>query len=132
MITVLKCEVGKEIQTIEIERGLKNMQKEVGGYIEQFSPFEDDVVLIVNEEGKLQGLPLNRAVYDEYSGEVIDVIAGDFLIVYAPRDGDDYENMPEHLVEKYSEKFKHPEEFYKIGGKIVAFPIQENREHDAR
>ena len=46
---------------IEIESGLDALQRAVGGYIEAVYPYEDPVALIVNEEGKLNGLPLNRS-----------------------------------------------------------------------
>ncbi len=36
------------------------LQKTVGGYIEAVSPAEGDWVLYCNEEGKLQGLPVNN------------------------------------------------------------------------
>ncbi len=39
---------------------LADLQKTVGGYIEAVSPAEGDWVLYCNEEGKLQGLPVNR------------------------------------------------------------------------
>ena len=34
-------------------------------YIEAIYPYEDPVALVCNEEGKLEGLPLNRALRDE-------------------------------------------------------------------
>ena len=37
------------------------LQKAVGGDIEVTYPFEDEVGIVLNEEGKLIGLPLNRA-----------------------------------------------------------------------
>ena len=47
----------------EIEGGLESMQAVVGGYIQAIYPFEDDeLALICNEEGKLLGLPFNRAL----------------------------------------------------------------------
>ena len=33
----------------------------------------------MNEEGKLDGLPLNRALRDD-NGEIYDVVAGSFLV----------------------------------------------------
>ena len=39
------------------------MQAVVGGNIEALYPFEEAVSIICNEEGKINGLPLNRAVY---------------------------------------------------------------------
>ena len=59
-IAVLIVEPGKEPYVKEIASGL-----EVGGYIEAIYPYEDPVALVCNEEGKLEGLPLNRALRDE-------------------------------------------------------------------
>ena len=49
----------------EIDSGLESLQHEVGGYIEAIYPYEAPVALVCNEEGKLEGLPLNRALRDE-------------------------------------------------------------------
>ena len=51
--------------TANIKGDLRSMQELVGGYIEEYMPFDDEVAIIVNEEGKLNGLPPNRAIYAE-------------------------------------------------------------------
>lgn len=62
----------------ELEDSLGAMQRCVGGTIETiYEPGGRDAALICNDEGKLLGLPLNRALRDE-SGEIYDVIAGTF------------------------------------------------------
>ena len=33
------------------------MQEVVGGDIEEYMPYDDDVAIICNEEGKMRGLP---------------------------------------------------------------------------
>lgn len=38
------------------------------------------MALICNEEGKLMGLPLNRALFDD-DGHIYDIVSGNFLIV---------------------------------------------------
>lgn len=43
----------------EIENTLEAFQEIVGGYIETFT-FSQDVTLIINEDGRLLGLPVNR------------------------------------------------------------------------
>lgn len=53
------------------------MQAMVGGDIEVTYPFEDEVAIILNESGKINGLPLNRAIYTE-DGDMQDIYAGDF------------------------------------------------------
>lgn len=64
-LSVLLVEPEKYPKMIEIEDTLEAMQHLVGGDIEEYMPFEDDVAIICNEEGKINGLPLNRAIYAE-------------------------------------------------------------------
>lgn len=62
-----------------IDGTLESMQKTVGGCIEVIYPFDDDTALVCNDEGKLNGLPLNRAIKDQ-DGEIYDIIAGTFFV----------------------------------------------------
>lgn len=54
-ISVLLVEPNKYPKMIEIDDTLEAMQEVVGGDIEEYMPFEDEVAIICNEEGKLQG-----------------------------------------------------------------------------
>ena len=64
-ISVLLVEPNKYPKMIEIDDTLEAMQEVVGGDIEEYMPFEDEVAIICNEEGKVNGLAPNRAVYGE-------------------------------------------------------------------
>jgi len=64
-IKVVLVEPGKLARPAEIESSLAGLQQTVNGSIEAFYPFEEEVCIVCNEEGKLTGLPLNRAVYSE-------------------------------------------------------------------
>ena len=64
-ISVVLVEPNKYPEVVKIEDTLEAMQKIVGGCIEQYMPFDDEVAIICNDEGKLNGLPLNRAIYSE-------------------------------------------------------------------
>lgn len=64
-ISVLLVEPNKYPKMIEIDDTLEAMQAVVGGDIEEYMPFEDEVAIVCHEEGKLIGLPPNRAVYAE-------------------------------------------------------------------
>lgn len=88
----------------EIENTLKAKQTIVGGYIQAIYPWEDEVTLICNEEGKLIGLPLNRPLWNE-DGEIIDLIVGTFLICGAPMDSENFESLPDDLITKYTKMF---------------------------
>lgn len=88
----------------EIGNGLEAMQDVVGGLIEALMPWEDEVAVICNEEGKICGLPLNRVLKTD-DGIPFDVIAGTFFLCYAPLDSEDFESMPDRLIDKYISRF---------------------------
>jgi len=119
-MTVLVVEPGEPPYTKDIDPGLASLQKEVGGYIEAVYPFEEPVALICDEEGKLNGSPLNRALRDN-EGHVYDVVAGRFLI--AGLSEEDFASLrPEH-IRKFSELFKTPEQFILMNGKMMVVPM---------
>lgn len=124
MMTVLYIQVGKKPQVIEIKHTLKEMQRLVGGIISAYSPFDDGSVMIVNDNGKNEGLEFNRTVRDK-KGKVIDIIAGDFFICYAPPDNSELSSLPDELIQKYTEVFKTPQAFIDIGGKMLVVPVDE-------
>ena len=119
-IAVLIVEPGKEPYVKEIDSGLESLQHEVGGYIEAIYPYEDPVALVCNEEGKLEGLPLNRALRDE-DGDIYDVVAGTFMVVGLTDDS--FGSLTVEQMQKFSDHFKVPEQFAKLGDKIVAIPM---------
>ena len=109
-ISVLLVEPGKCPKVIEIEDTIEAMQNIVGGDIEVYEPFDDEIAIVCNEEGKVKGLPLNRAIYSD-RGELVDIIAGTFFVCYAPVDSEGFLNLTKELAEKYEEYFKEPESF---------------------
>lgn len=86
-LSVLLVEPGKYPQMVEMEDSLEAMQRIVGGDIEEFMPYVDEVAIICNDEGKMNGQPPNRAIYFEPEGaesrEMVDIIFGTFFICYA-------------------------------------------------
>ncbi len=118
-ITVLLVEAGKYPKPIEIENTLEAMQEVVGGDIEEYMPFDDEVAIICNEEGKMNGSELNRAVYSK-DKQILDVIAGKFFVAYAPFESESFLSMPKDLMKKYEDKFRYPERFYKTPEGIEA------------
>ena len=114
---VILCKPDEKAVVIEMEDSLESMQKMVGGLIEEYMPWDDEVALICNEEGKMNGLPLNRGIKDE-DGHLQDIIAGDFFICYAPIESERFLSMPPDLEEKYKEKFDLPEMFMMDNGEI--------------
>ncbi len=118
-ITVLEIEPGKEPKTVEIYEDLYSLQNEVGGLIECVYPWDDSAGIIVNEEGKLMSLPLNRALRDN-DGDIYDVVAGTMLVVGLTEDN--FGSLTEEQIEKYSDMFKQPETVLYLDGNILALP----------
>lgn len=125
-MNVLMVEPGKVPYETEIGSDLASLQAAVGGDIQAVYPYEEPVALICNEEGKLTGLPLNRALRDE-DGEIYDIVAGKFFLVGLGEDSFT-DIAPEHAA-KFVEQFKHPEEFARLAGKIIAIkqPLPEEK-----
>lgn len=60
---------------------LKEMQEVVNGYIE-FLYLKDNLVMVVNEDGKIIGLPFNaKATQLIKENNINDVIVGDVLVI---------------------------------------------------
>lgn len=120
-LTVLVVEPMKEPYVKEIDTGLHALQAEVGGDIAASYPFDDPVGLVLNDEGKLIGLDLNRSLRDEH-GEIYDIVAGTFLVVGLGSES--FASLPPDMIQKYTEQFKRPELFASINGQIVSVPVE--------
>lgn len=61
LTTVIVCEPDRAPYKAEVEENLKSYQKLVGGYI-QLIKLKTGLLLICNEEGKLNNLPFNMMI----------------------------------------------------------------------
>ena len=120
-IDVVMVEAGKPAAMATIGSDLESLQRAVGGSIEAAYFYDDPIALVCNEEGKLNGMPLNRAVKDE-NGEIMDIIAGKFFICGLGEE--DFASIPQELQDKYLKMFEKPETFLKIGHKVFAVPTE--------
>ena len=120
-LTVLVVEPMKEPYAKEIAPGLHALQAEVGGDIAASYPFDDPMGLVLNDEGKLIGLDLNRSLRDEH-GEIYDIVVGTFLVVGLGPES--FASLPPDMIQKYTEQFKRPELFASINGQIVSVPVE--------
>ena len=120
-LTVLVVEPMKEPYVKEIAPGLHALQAEVGGDIAASYPFDDPVGLVLNDEGKLIGLDLNRSLRNDH-GEIYDIVAGTFLVVGLGPES--FASLPPDMIQKYTEHFKRPELFASINGQVVSVPVE--------
>ena len=96
----LFMEVGEEPKFIEVVDKLENLQALVDGFIESVY-LGENLVVICNEEGKLNGMQGNRRIGN-------DVIAGPFFIV--GEDGDEFRSLTDEEVKESLKRFAEPEE----------------------
>lgn len=103
---------------------LRSMQDIVGGYIQVVHDglLNDDAVIVCNEEGKLAGLPANRALRDS-EAKVQDVLHGTFMVVGTA--GEDFTSLTPRQFSDWKDRFLYPERFiyFNDNGKIVAVPV---------
>ena len=119
---VLKVEPEKAPERIEISGDLESMQQIVGGSIQAIYPFDEPIALICNEEGKLDGLPLNRALRDE-DGKIYDVITGTFFLCGAPPEEESFTSLTENQLQNLEARFHTPELFLRLNGRLVSIPL---------
>ena len=111
-LSVLQIAPGQHPKPIEIDNDLKALQQAVGGSIGASYPFEDPVAIVYNDDGKLMGLPLNRALRDE---------SGTFLVVGLGEE--DFASLSPELTQKYEELFHQPETFMRLGRQMLVLPV---------
>lgn len=92
IVAVIK-NVGEKGKITSINNDLKSFQDIVKGYIEVY-PLRDDILIVCNEEGKLQNLDLNFSIpcrngYTEH-------IVGNVVIV--SNEGEDFGSLNEEQI----------------------------------
>ena len=117
---ILRVEPEKSPEIVEMDGSLASLQAAVGGYIEAAYPWDDPVAIVCHDDGKFNGLAPNRAIYDT-DGEIVDIIAGTFLIVGLT--DDNFGDLPDELARKYANLFAVPECFLRSGDHILVFPM---------
>ena len=126
-IRVVLCEPGKAARTVKIGTDLLSLQRAVGGMIEAYYPFDEDVCIVCNDEGKLNGMRPCRAVKGE-DGEIRDIIFGPFFICGCG--GEEFESLTPEQEVRYRERFRFPEEYRRVDGRLAAVPYCPPGERD--
>ena len=117
MLDVLLVKPNEHPRNVSIGAELEDLQQAVGGSIGASYPFADDPVAIVyNDDGKLMGLPLNRALRDE-DGQMYDAVAGTFLVVGLGEE--DFASLTPEMAQKYERLFHQPEDFIRLGHRMM-------------
>lgn len=122
---VLLVEPGQYARIVSIERSLEGMQRAVGGYIEAIYPFDDPIALVCDEEGKLNGKELNRALRNE-DGKIYDVVAGTFFVCGLGEES--FDDLSKDLQAKYEKLFHQPEVFLRMSKGIMTLKVEPEKQ----
>ena len=101
---VLIVRPGEYAERVKIDGSLKSMQDIVEGMIEVVYPWEERVALVCNDEGLLEGLPLNR-----YVPEMGQPIAGTFFV--CGFSDDQLTGLTDEQLARFGRMFHNPQQF---------------------
>ncbi|MCI9354337.1 MAG: DUF3846 domain-containing protein [Firmicutes bacterium] len=101
-IRVLKVEPHEHPKECILENTLEALQEAVDGYIDIIG-LEDDICILLNDEGKLIGLEGNRSLGD-------DILVGNFYICGSDAEGN-LTSLTDEEIKFYTEMFYEPQEF---------------------
>lgn len=125
-IKVLMVEPGKRAYETEVGTNLHELYAALNcDCIQTFYPYEDLVVIVCDDEGKLNGNLPNRAIYGE-DGKMMDIIFGKFFICDCSTS--EFKSLPDDMMEKYKNQFLLPERFCRINDEILAVKYDPSRE----
>ena len=126
-IRILYVQPGKHPEKRFAMNKLRTLQQLVGGDMQAVYPWsKDDVALICNDSGKVDGLPLNRCIED------YDVIAGNFFI--CGFSGEEFCSLTDKQLRHYEKLFRDPELFLPtpIGIMGIALSIEHGQGYSCR
>jgi len=104
---VVMLKPGEYAEVTEIGNELEDMQEVVGGFIEAVYPFDDEVAIVCNEEGKMADLEPCRGLRYPDTDKLYDFLAGPCFICGLTED--DFGDIPDDLARKYLDMFYEPE-----------------------
>lgn len=120
---VLIVEPGEYPREAEIEDTLEAEQGIVGGLIECAYPWDNidhgRAILVCNDEGLMNGMPLNRAINESM------VIAGTFFV--CGENGENFASLTPNQMEQYKKLLHDPQVFARTPLGVVVRPTTPER-----
>lgn len=107
-VKIILKKVGEEPQEMIIDNTLNAKQELVGGLIEvvPYNVDGEEMLIICNEEGKLQGLRANITLGFDY-------IAGDFFVIGDDFENGDFKSLTKKQIQKVMKDLRHRSFEYK-------------------
>ena len=85
---------------------------------------------MASERGGTDGWKIERCYVMEESREILDIIAGNFFICDCS--GENFSSLSDEQLKRYSEKYRFPEHFISLNGKIQAIPFKPQEQNYER
>ena len=104
LIKVLLVEPFNKPKIITIENNYQAISEIICGDVDEYMPFEDDVVLLCNADGKRLSLSASHTVIYIETGK-IELIYGSFILVGASEFDSEYHSLNDNLIDKYMDLF---------------------------
>lgn len=103
--------------------GLEEMQAVVGGLIQPIYPFKEQVAVVCNEEGLMNGMEFNRSVEGGYGG-----VFGPFFV--CGLGAEDFISLTPEQMETYKTKFHKAEILLAVrGNDLITFKVPAKRKN---
>lgn len=126
-IKVVLLEPGKLARAAEIDASLEGMQKIVGGMIEGFYPFEEEVCIVCNDESKINGMRPNRSVKSD-EDIMVDFIFGPAFVCDCR--GESFDSLSDEQLGRYAKMFRYPEHLARINDEIIGIPFNPQKDKE--
>lgn len=104
LIKVLLVEPFDKPKMITIENNYQAISEIIYGDVDEYMPFEDDVALLCNADGKRLSLSASHTITDTETGKT-DLIYGSFILVGSSKFDSEYHSLDDDLIDKYMDLF---------------------------
>lgn len=104
LIKVLLVESFNKPKIITIENNYQAISEIICGDADEYMPFEDDVALLCNADGKRLSLSASHTVTDIETGKT-ELIYGTFILVGTSGFDGEYHSLDDNLIDKYMNLF---------------------------
>lgn len=131
-IKVVICEPFIEAKEIEVDSDYVSLSNLIGKYVSTFDLITNKVVIVYDDEGKLNGSQFNRAIFQEdkltdfktkKKHQLIDLIYNSFII--CGTDGENLISLTDEQIEQYKNLYKYSEILNMNDEKIMVTKIKD-------
>lgn len=116
IIKAVICEPFKKAKTIEVNADFDSLTEIIGDYVSTFDLVTDKVMIVYDDEGKINGSPFCRAIFQEdkltdfktkHKHQLIELMYNTFII--CGTDGENLISLTDKQIEQYRNLYMYSE-----------------------